>query len=131
MKTLVSWTLLVDGQSSGGNGKAAGWEEVNPYLTMFKEKAGTLCLDLLDAPDPGPISMQLVAENGIYLVTVLQGTDDDTYVRSYTNPAASPAMLDVLGDCWDARQLTQDFDLVLRFFQTFCETGDVPRQWLA
>lgn len=131
MKMLISWTTLTDGQSSGGNAKAENWEGVSPYLAKLQESSGTFCVDLLDAPDPGPVSMQLVADRGNYLVTVLQATEDDTYVRAYTNPDASEAMVELLGDRWDARQLTQDFDLVLKFFRTFCSTGNVPQQWIA
>ncbi|MFS2158146.1 hypothetical protein ACCD10_12400 [Pseudomonas sp. Pseusp122] len=131
MKMLVSWTILIDGITSGGSQYAESWDDVCPYLTKLREQAGTVCLDLVDAPDPGPISMQLVAENRIYLVTLLEATDDDTYVRSYTNPAALSEMVEVLGDRWDARQLTHDFELVMQIFKEFCDSGEVSRQWLS
>jgi hypothetical protein len=75
--------------------------------------------------------MQLASENGIYLVTLLQATEDDTYVRSYNNTSAPAKMVEVLGDFWDARQLTNNFSLVVTLFETFCEKGDVPLDWLA
>jgi hypothetical protein len=130
MKILVSWTVRAEGETSGATLNAHGWADVWPILAGLQGQAGTLSLDLLDAPDPGPMSMQLVCESGLYLVTLLEATEDDDHVRCYTNPNAVAEMIEVLGDRWDARQLTGDFDLVLRMFQSFCETGDVARQWL-
>jgi hypothetical protein len=64
-------------------------------------------------------------------VTLLQSTEDDTYVRSYNNTSAQAEMVEVLGDFWDARQLTDDFSLVVRLFEEFCKKGDVSSGWLA
>lgn len=53
-------------------------------------------------PDPGPIRVSVIAENRIYLVTMLEATADDTDVRSYSNPTAMAEMVNVLGDYWNA-----------------------------
>lgn len=74
--------------------------------------------------------MQLESDNKRYLMTLLEITEDDTVVRAYDNPTAPAEMVDILGDSWDARQLTDDFKLVVRLFKEFFETGNVSREWL-
>ena len=130
MNILISWITSIEGTSSGGSKRVQNWEEISLILLMLKEGDGTVDLDLIDAPDPGPASIQVAAENRNYLVTLFETTEDDTNVRSYTNTCATAEMVDILGDFWDARYLTQDFDLILRLFKEFFEVGDVSRQWL-
>lgn len=131
MKVILSWTNSSGGPATGGSVEATSWESIRCHLVKLEKQSGTLCLDLVDAPDPGPVSMQLIAEGGNYVITILQATEDDTFVRSYTNPSATAEMVEVLGDRWDARQLTQDFDLVLNLFKMFSETGDVSAALLS
>lgn len=40
-------------------------------------------------------------------------------------------MVEVLGNRWDAWQLTNDFSMVAKFFEQFCKKGDVSSDWLA
>ena len=131
MNILLSWTTSIEGTSSGGSKYVQSWAEISPILVALKDRAGTVGLDLIDAPDPGPVSMHVAAANKNYLVTLLETTEDDSNVRSYNNTYATAEMVDILGDFWDARYLTQDFDLVLKLFKELCETGDVSRQWLS
>jgi hypothetical protein len=131
MKMILSWADLNNGLSVGGSRELDSWSDIRPYLIKLETQAGTLGVSLVDPPDPGPIIMQLASENGIYFVTLLQATEDDTYVRSYNNTSAPAKMVEVLGDFWDARQLTNNFSLVVTLFETFCEKGDVPLDWLA
>jgi hypothetical protein len=131
MKIVISWTYLNDGLAVGGNREVDNWDDIRPYLVKLEKQAGALDVDLVDPADPGPIGMQLASENGIYLVTLLQSTKDDTYVRSYNNTSAQAEMVEVLGNRWDARQLTNDFSMVAKFFEQFCKKGDVSSDWLA
>ena len=110
---------------------ARDWDDICSTLRVLKEGRGTFDIRLIDAPDPGPISMQLRAEKRKYLVTLLEASEDDTEVRDYTNPNAPHEMVEILGDRWDARFLVDDFDLVLTFFKEFFETGDVSRERLS
>jgi hypothetical protein len=130
MKMLISWTRLIDGVSSGGSQDVEDWADLRLLLNTLQENAGSLRLVLVDGPDPGQVSMHFEAENQKYLVTLLEDTGEDMNVREYDNPTASAEMVDILGDSWDARQLTDDFDLVVMLFKEFFETGDVSRQWL-
>jgi hypothetical protein len=131
MKMILSWAYQHNGLSVGGSRELGSWSDIRPYLIKLETQAGTLGVSLVDPSDSGPVIMQLASENGIYLVTLLQATEDDTYVRSYNNTSAPAKMVEVLGDFWDARQLTNNFSLVVTLFEAFCEKGDVSSDWLA
>lgn len=130
MKTNLSWSARINGVSSGGSQYLENWADLTSCLNTLQQNAGTLRLVLTDGPDPGPVSMHLETENKKFLVTLLEDTGEDIDVREYDNPTASAEMVDILGDSWDARQLTDDFNLVLMLFKEFFETGDVSRHWL-
>ncbi|MDH0749411.1 hypothetical protein N5D61_24100 [Pseudomonas sp. GD03842] len=130
MKFLISWTLSSGGNTTGGHNDVEGWDEVLCRLESMKLHAGSMCLEWMDAPETGPYSMDLIADDGRYLITLLEATRDDSEVRSFTNPAAVAEMVCMLGDLWDARYLTSDFGLVRNLFNEFFETGDVSREVL-
>jgi len=100
------------------------------HLNKLEVISGTVRVQLMDEPDIGPLSVGLIAENKNYLVTLLEATEDDTDVRTFNNLTVTPQMIDVLGDFWDARSITNEFGLVIMMFKEFFETGDVSRQWL-
>jgi hypothetical protein len=131
MKRLMSGKVLIRGMWSGGSGYFKDWVDVIWPLKFLQKAAGTLCLDLINPPEPGPISIFLESDNNTYLITLLEDVGDDLDVRAYDNPTATAKMVEVLGDYWDARMLTDDFDLVVRLFKEFFETGDVSRDWLS
>jgi len=130
MKVLLSWKTMISGVWSGGSEYVSDWDSLIMYLTPLKETAGTFGLNFIDGPELGPICMQLESDKKRYLMTLLEVTEDDTSVRAYDNPTASAEMVDILGDSWDARQLTDDFNLVIMLFKEFFEKGDVSHQWL-
>lgn len=130
MKLLMSWAISEMGDSSGGNHYVSDWCEVWAQLRRLKGGAGSVDLEITDAPDVAPFNMSVAADRGNYLVTLLETTEDDSDVRFYSNPMASAEMVEILGNDWDARHLTRDFDLVCNLFKEFFDTGDVSRQWL-
>ncbi|EGV2902266.1 hypothetical protein LDT72_004747 [Salmonella enterica] len=117
----IKWTI----NSQGGNKKSPTWEDVEGYLSKLKGKAGTLTLDLLDCGDIGPDMLQVRAENGNYMLTLGEEIDDDYRVRFYWDQSLPSEKLLILGDYWSERQLTKDFELVVRVFKEFFNTGDV------
>ena len=130
MKFLLSRTTSDPEKTIGGHSYVEGWDEVWHYLESMKLHAGSMCLELMDAPELGPYSMDLIADNGRYLITLLETTEDDTEVRSFSNPAVVAEMVGMLGDFWDSRHLTSDFEFIRTLFRTFFETGDVSRELL-
>lgn len=131
MKMLISGTVLIRGVWSGGSGYIEDWVDVIWPLKFLKKAAGTLRLGLINPPEPGPISIFLESDNNTYLITLLEDVGDDLNVRAYDNPTATAQMVEVLGDYWDSRMLTDDFDLVVMLFKEFFEIGDVSRHWLS
>lgn len=131
MKFLISWTSMNGGSMSGGSDYVTDWNSVLRLLESLRTNPGTMCLENVDSPAISPISVDLIAEGGIYLVTLLEKNADGNHVRSYFNPAVKREMVDLLGDFWDARQLTDDFDFVCMVFGEFFKTGDVSHQWLS
>lgn len=130
MKLLMSWAITENGESFGGNHYVRDWGEVWLQLRRLKFCAGSVGLEITDAPDVAPFNMSVAADNGNYLVTLLETTEDDSDVRSYSNPTANAEMVEILGNDWDARHLTSDFEFVCRMVEEFYKTGDVSKQWL-
>lgn len=126
----LSWVSYIDGVWSGGNSLVQSCEEVMLRLNIFEFIAGTVEISIADEPEFGPMSIELTSENKRYLVTLLEATEDGSDVRIFTNPIATTEMIDILGNSWDARSITEDFGLVVMMFKEFYETGDVSRQWL-
>ena len=69
--------------------------------------------------------LQVRAENGNYMLTLGEETDDDYMVRFYWDQSLPNDNLLILGDYWPERQLTKDFELVVRVFKEFFDTGNV------
>lgn len=126
MKLSLKWTL--NGQ--GGKKDFPTWEEVEEYLSNLNGKAGTLTLDIFDNTNIGPDMLQVRAENGNYLLNLGEETDDDYKVRFYWNTSLPNEKLLILGDYWSERQLLKDFDLVVRVFKEFFDTGNVSAEIL-
>nr|WP_226906666.1 hypothetical protein [Serratia fonticola] len=59
------------------------------------------------------------------MLTLGEETDDDYRVRFYWDQSLSNGKLLILGDYWPERQLTKDFELVVRVFKEFFDTGNV------
>lgn len=66
------------------------------------------------------------AENGKYLLTLGElGENGQVVVRTLTIPDADPRMVAILGDFWDSRTITEEFQDVIKVFQEFHSTGTV------
>ena len=89
-----------------------------------------MTLEFLKQPELGPGSLQLAAEKGKYLLTLLEHTKDRSVVRGFTNPEAKDGMVNINGNRWDAKSICSDFSIVRRAFKEFFETGDVSPQIL-
>lgn len=115
----------------GGGEIVNEWADVRSRLESFREGRGAMSLALLDGPDPGPIRISLIADSHFYMVTLLESSDEEASVRGYFDPSIKPMLVELVGDMWDSRQLTQDFDFVCKMFKDFFVHGDVPCQCLA
>jgi hypothetical protein len=110
------------------------WESVLELLGTLVNLNGSIGLSIIDPPDIGPASVDVLADNGHFLVTLFENINEsEDWVRSYNNTAIAPrsTSVEILGDLWDASMLTDDFSIVVEVFRSFYETGDVPHQLLA
>lgn len=109
------------------------WEQIETLLkAIHNSRWGSTRLEVEDinAVDLGPTLLDLIMENGWYLITMMEVTEDDEIVRSYYNPNIELEMIEIGGNEWGTTQLIRDFDLVLQIFKEFYETGDVSREIL-
>ncbi|CAI2408518.1 DUF6911 family protein [Serratia plymuthica] len=123
---LSSWTL----NGKGGNKKTSQWEDISILLKGLKDEAGTLTLDRVNTDNTGPEMLQVRTEKGNYLLMLGETIEDDYEVRSYWDKSLPEEKILILGDYWSARQVTKDFDLVVRIFKEFFETGNVSTDLL-
>ncbi|WP_077928289.1 DUF6911 family protein [Wohlfahrtiimonas populi] len=109
------------------------WEQIEILLkAIHNSKWGSISLEVEDinAVDLGPTDLNLKIENGWYLITLMEVTENDEEVRSYYKPDPNYKMVEILGYEWSSTQLIRDFDLVLQIFKEFYETGDVSKDIL-
>ncbi|MGV8001694.1 hypothetical protein QPK14_06010 [Photorhabdus temperata subsp. temperata] len=125
MNFSISWTL----NGKGGNEKSPTWSNIEQFLLNLKGKSGTLTLDITNNVTDTEM-LQVRTEGGDYLLTLGEIVEDEYNVRSYWNPTGSDQKIDILGDYWPARQLTKDFDFVVKVFKEFFETGNISTELL-
>ena len=126
----LSWAYQRHGPDSGGNCRVTAWSQVEEVLEGVRQLSGTTTLRITDGPDIGPDSVQVRADRGRFLLTLLQYTESDSDVRSFTNPDAVPGRVEILGDYWGSNMITSDFSVVREVFRQFFETEDVSRDLL-
>lgn len=110
-------------------------EDINNALDLFASSAGVLYLAQNDEKGTFPFRLTLYADNGRYMVmfgkTCPQIADDDgegeDEVRTFMDRTRSRGMVDLQGDLWDNRTITEDFTKVRKAFNEFYLTGDIDR----
>ncbi|MEX0447439.1 hypothetical protein [Xenorhabdus sp. SGI246] len=121
----MSWTL----NGKGGMDNSPDWAFVEHTLIALKGRSGTLTLDVSDNVGD-PEMLQLRTEAGYYLIMLGEIFEDEYNVRSYYDRKVVDQQIDILGDYWSTRQLIRDFDLVVRIFKEFFDTGNVTKSLL-
>lgn len=122
-KLRLSWSIL----QKGGSKESHCWDEVSSLLNNLRSFSGCVTLDKLDDEDYLISEIQVRMEKGFYLVTFLNENDEVMTLSELTQPDEK---ILILGDYWSARQVTKDFDLVVRIFKEFFDTGNVSTDLL-
>ena len=130
MKTELEADFYLSGKSSFTRVRRPEWSDVEELLLKLKGKKGATRLVVLPEPTVGPVNIDVSAEDGFYLLTLLEYSESDSDVRSYWDMSKSDNKIIILGNQWPERQLTKDFDLVVRIFKEFFETGNVSTDLL-
>lgn len=130
MKTEFEVDFSLSGKKSFTRIRHPEWTDVEDLLIKLKGKEGTVRLQILPDPDIGPSHLGVSAENGFYLLTLLEYTEDDSDVRSYWDNSKPDKKVTIHGDYWPEKQLTKDFDLVINIFKEFYNIGNVSTDFL-
>ncbi|MDI2111772.1 DUF6911 family protein [Commensalibacter nepenthis] len=106
--------------------------ELMNHLTVLKIRDGVLGLGNDQEENHKPYELRLYSDNHNYLVmmeTILP--DGDIDIRTFRNPSALDEFTSMLGEPYGAWSIVQNFDLVIKAFKEFLETGDVSRDLLS
>lgn len=107
------------------------WSDVLNFLNVLKESSGSVNISIINTQDIGPERLSVEAENGFYLVTLLEYDESGGDVRSiWDKTSSSGEHVIIRGNYWPKRQLTKDFDLVVKIFEEFFNTGNVSTELL-
>ena len=122
----MSWTL----EKNGGNQLVSNWNDILNQLEKLKGREGSLTLDILACTESEVEMLQVRAESGYYLVTLGEIVDGEYQVRTHWDHSKSDTKVVILGDCWPEQQIIKKFDLVVRIFREFFDTGNVSKELL-
>lgn len=122
-KFLLSWSI----SQKGGTKKPDCWGDIVNLLDKVRLFSGCVTVDKLDSEGYLISEVQVRMEKGFYLVTFL---NEDDEVMSITDLTQLDEKVLVLGDYWPASQLTKNFDLVVKIFREFFDTGNVSTDLL-
>ena len=122
-KLLLSWSV----SQKGGTKKSNYWDDIVNLLDNLRLSSGYVTVDKLDDENYLISEIQVRMEKGFYLVTFLNENDEIMSITDLTQPDEKVL---ILGDYWPASQLTKDFELVVRIFKEFFDTGNVSTDLL-
>ncbi|PQQ22498.1 DUF6911 family protein [Photorhabdus hindustanensis] len=106
------------------------WGDVESFLDNIKYNSGEVSLELREEPNFGPVNIRVSASDGNYLITLLEYTEDDSEVRTYWDETKPDKQILLYANYWPARQLTTNFDFVVKVFKEFFDTGNVSKELL-
>lgn len=129
-KYSLSWVIGMGDQTRGGHNNFPGWRDIENYINKIKNEGGSLTLSVVDGTDIGPQLLQVLSDNGKYILSL--GVDDglDYVMRSYSNQALKGTEYEILGDLWSGELVCLDLSIVKEAFSAFFLTGDVSLKLL-
>jgi hypothetical protein len=122
-KLLLSWSI----SQKGGTKNSNCWDDIVNFLDDLRLSSGCITVDKLDDENYLISEIQVRMERGFYLVIFLNENDEVMSINELKQPDEKVL---ILGDYWPASQLTKDFDLVVKIFKEFFDTGNVSTDLL-
>lgn len=126
----LSWVFGIGPQAKGGRNKLPIWSDILFCLNEVKGNKGSVTLDLTAETGFGAKSLQVLSDEGKYVISLGEDDGVDYIVRSYRNINLQDVSLDVLGDVWDGVFVCTDFFVVKSIFKEFFLTGNVSKELL-
>ncbi|WP_438279476.1 DUF6911 family protein [Pseudomonas alabamensis] len=130
-KYSLSWVIGVGDQAHGGHNNFPDWRDIEHYLDKIKKNGGSLTLSIVDGPDIGPQLLQVLSDNGRYILSLGVNDGLDYVMRSYYNPALKGTEYEILGNLWRGELVCLDLAIVKEAFSAFFLTGDVSLKLLS
>ncbi|MBJ7548478.1 hypothetical protein JHC42_16705 [Pseudomonas sp. OA3] len=93
--------------------------------------SGSVTLETMSFSGFELLSLQVIADNGIFVMTLGEDDGEDYTVRHYSGGGEAGTKVDVLGDAVDASAICTDFQVVVDIFSEFFEKGSVSRGLMA
>jgi hypothetical protein len=127
---ILSWTISA--QSMHGDGGCVAnpdWLVVKEKLSKSLNLGGTITLDAEDSNGRSQ-SLQVRAENGMYVVTFGTESESGWDVRTYKKPAEKSENIAILGEVWDASVVCSELSFIVAIFDEFFSTGGVSLKLL-
>jgi hypothetical protein len=140
--------------SSDGKQLFPAWEHIEFHLNEIRQTSGTASLNILKQINETEQSaarskllilnpnykisgeelwyetvreLELMVDDGKFILNFLEEKGDNTNVTSYKNPNGYSGYIDILGNYWDGRMICKDFDIAIKYFKEFFETGDITK----
>lgn len=107
-------------------------QEVLMALSELRHSSGVLSLKIRPAPDIGAYEVALYSEGGRFLVMLSQYLEDGEHeVSTIRGAGKGSGLIDVLGEMYPAKAVTEDFDLVCGAFKSFLQLRKAsPDIWI-
>jgi hypothetical protein len=126
----LEWTAKTTGDNWGGHMKNPTLDNVIFYLDNAFKYDGTVSLSIIDGPDTGPESLEVIIEKDRSIMTLLEWDGEDDVIRSFNSLKQECFMVEILGDYWDSRLICDDEKVIYAAFEELYKAGDVSREIL-
>jgi hypothetical protein len=126
----LSWTVGSGSDCCGGNKKTDSWNDI--YLTLEKvlSHSGTVTLDIINAPEIGPQSLQVQSDGGFSVLFLGENSSEDYEVRTFNGSPREAEQTFILGNIWNSNLICADSEVIVKIFHDFFELGDVSHDLL-
>ena len=101
----LTWTFGSGVDARGGTQKSPEWHHIESLLEGLRNHPGSVTLSMIDATESGPRILQVFAEDGQCLISLVEIFDGDCDVRSFRNDCSSSERIEILGNLWDAKMV--------------------------
>lgn len=126
-----SWVIGCGENAQGGSTDDINIEDVLATVELILNRSGSVTLDVIDADEIGPESLQVETEGGRSLLSLGEDTGDEYIVRTFTNRLAKGGKVSILGNEWDSKLICEDPSIVKSVVEEFLSTGNVSREMLS
>jgi hypothetical protein len=131
MKFSLSWIVGFGSECKGDRAIEPSWSDIELHLREVCETSGSVTLEVVNLKGFELLSLQVVAGDGMYAMTLGEDNGEDYIVRSYLGGGNSGTVVNILGDAVDASGVCTDFEIVVDIFRQFFEEGRVSRSLMA